>query len=129
MVIVLVPPPGYSASASSRPPVVIDKRGEVGVGARRRTAFELKRALSGQVSKLIEELNEALKILSDTSERDLVEIGGSSYSGRTQASFCRNSIKSSIDPIAISGARKFCECAINQGSCVLVAGSSAASIQ
>ncbi len=54
---------------------MIDKRGEVGVGARRRTAFELKRALSGQVSKLIEGMNEALKILSDISERCLVEVG------------------------------------------------------
>jgi hypothetical protein len=65
----------FSFCAIRATPVVIDKRGDAGFGAGMRTAFELKRALSGQVSKLIKEMNEALKILSDTSERDLVEVG------------------------------------------------------
>src|ERR1700730_667171 len=46
-----------------------------GLRARRRTASELKRALSGQLTKLIEEMNEALKIPSDVLERCLVEVG------------------------------------------------------
>jgi len=65
----------FSFWALRATPVVIDERGDAGFGAKGRTGFELKRALSGQVSKLIEEMNEALKILSDMSERCLVEVG------------------------------------------------------
>jgi hypothetical protein len=52
----------------------VDRSVDAGLRARRRTASELKRALSAQISKLIKETNEALKIPSDVLERCLVEV-------------------------------------------------------